>query len=160
MSERRALLQAVLLTPLALALRTASAEATDYASAAEVFEAIDRLEADAAARLRRLGRQSPAARAFTASALADHERHRRVRARHRARLRLGAATVATALVESEAASLAHLRAAQEALVYAHAEGFPALGDAFAVRDLMANMVDLARHLSVIDLWIEREEAGG
>ena len=159
MSERRALLQAVLLTPLALALRTASAEATDYASAAEVFEAIDRLEADAAARLRRLGRQSPAAHVFTASALADHERHRRVRARHRARLGLGAAAVATA-AESEDTSLPGLRAAQEALVYAHAEGFPALGDALAVQALMANMVDLARHLTVIDLWLEREEARG
>lgn len=159
MSERRALLKAALLTPVALALRTTCAEATDYASAAEVFESIDRLEADAAARLRRLGRQSPAARAFAASALADHERHRRVRARQRARLRLGAAAVATA-AESEDASLAGLRAAQEALVYAHAEGCPALGEELAVHELMANMVDLARHLSVIDLWIEREEARG
>ena len=159
MSERRALLKAALFAPVALALRTASAEATDYASAAEVFEAIDRLEADAAAQLRRLGRESPAAHAFTASALADHERHLRVRARQRVRLGLGSGPAATA-AESEAGSLAALRAAQEALVYAHAEGFPALGDALAVHDLMANMVDLARHLTVIDLWLEREEARG
>ncbi len=159
MSQRRALLKAALFAPVALALRPSSVEATDYASAAELFEAIDRLEADTAARLRRLGRAAPAARAFTASALADHERHRRLRARHRNRLGLGAAAVATA-TESEDASLAGLRAAQEALVYAHAEGFPALGDALAVHDLMANMVDLARQLTVIDLWIEREDARG
>lgn len=159
MSERRALLKAALLAPVALALRPAGAQATDYASAAEVFEAIDRLEADAAARLRRLGRQSPAARVFTASALADHERHLRVRARQRARLGLGPGPAATT-AESEDGSLAGLRAAQEALVYAHAEGFPALGDALAVHDLMANMVELARHLTVIDLWLEREEARG
>ena len=132
---------------------------SDYASAAEVFEAIDRLEDDAAGRLRRLGRELSGARAFTSSALTDHERHRQVRARQRARLGLAPAALATT-TESDDPSLSGLRGAQEALVYAHAEGCPALGDALAVHALMANMVDLARHLTVIDLWREREEARG
>jgi len=132
---------------------------SDYTSAAEVFEVIDRLEHDAATRLRRLGRELPGARAFTSSALADHERHRLVRERQRARLGLGPGAGA-GTTEASDPSLGGLRSVQESLVYAHAEGFPALGDALAVQALMANMVDLARQLTVIDLWLEREEARG
>lgn len=52
--------------------------------------------------------------------------------------------------------LAALRAAQERLVYAHAEGLPALGDRLGVDTMARNMVDLSRQLTVIDLWIEAE----
>jgi hypothetical protein len=155
--KRRDLLKAVALAP--LALPALEAAATDYASATEVFEAIDRFEAEAAARLRRIARERGGARAFTGSALADHERHRAVRVHHRRRLGLGSATTPGS-DESPDPSLDGLRAAQEALVYAHAEGFPVLGDSLAVHDLMANMVDLARHLAIVDLWLEKEESLG
>jgi hypothetical protein len=56
--------------------------------------------------------------------------------------------------------LAALREAQQALVHAHAEGMPALGDRFAVDVLTHHMVDLSRHLTVIDLWIETETQSG
>jgi hypothetical protein len=156
--DRRSLLKAVAAAPLALALPP-RVEAADYASAGEVMDAIDGFEADAAARLRRIARERGGARAFVQSVLADHERHRAVRARHRRRLGLPASRVTT-IPEAEDPSLEGARAAQEALVYAHAEGFPALGDALAVHDLMADMVDLARHLTVLDLWLEKEQARG
>lgn len=137
----------------------ARAEATEYASAAEVFEAVDRLEAGVDARLRALARALPAARPLVVSLLADHERHRSVRARLRRRLRLPAASSSGA----EAAGgldLEALRSAQEALVYAHAEGLPALGDPIAVDGMARNMVDLSRHLAVVGLWIEAEGQRG
>ena len=46
------------------------------------------------------------------------------------------------------------------LVYAHAEGLPALGDPRAVHVLAGHLVATARHLTVIDLWIESEENRG
>lgn len=42
-------------------------------------------------------------------------------------------------------------------MHAHAEGLPALRDRAAVDLLARHMVDLAGQLTVIDLWIEREE---
>jgi hypothetical protein len=52
--------------------------------------------------------------------------------------------------------LAGLRAAAQDLVHAHAEGLPALRDARAVDLLARHMVDEARHLAVVDLWVEAE----
>ena len=153
-SGRRALLKAAALAPLA-ALAARAGEARDYSSAAEVFDAIDRLEAEVAARLRALQRAVPSSRPFVASVTADHARHRAGRTRLRRRLRLPASS---AVPESgaEAPDLEGLRAAQEALVYAHAEGLPAVGDSFAVDVLARQMVDLSRHLTVTQLWIETE----
>jgi hypothetical protein len=157
--RRRTALRALLVAPLApLALPT-SARATDYASAAEVLAAVDRLEAEVALRLRALAEASPGAKAFATSVLADHERQRRARARLRKRLGLAHAedvrAEATDLVSLEA-----LRTAQEALVHAHAEGLPALGDSFAVDVMAAHLVELSRHLAVIDLWLEAEADRG
>lgn len=149
------LLRALGLSPFALLCGRALATATEYASATEALAAVDRLEAEVEARLRALAEGLPAARAFTSSALADHQRHRSERARLRRRLSLPPASVEQADT-TEARSLAPLRAAQEALVYAHAEGLPALGDAVAVDTMARQMVDLSRHLTVIDLWIEAE----
>ncbi len=157
--DRRRLLKTVALAPLALALPAPRAEAADYVSAGQVFDAIDGFEAEAASRLRRVAKERGGARTFVQRALADHERHRAVRARHRRRLGLPAYALKS-ISEAPDPSLDGLRAAQEALVYAHAEGFPALGDSLAVHDLMANMVDLARHLTVLDLWLEKEQARG
>jgi hypothetical protein len=152
-SVRRSLLKALAVAPAAaLAPRAA---ATDYASAAEVFTAIDRLEADVAERLRAIVARVAQARAFVASVLADHERHRTLRARLRARLGLPVAAPAPA--GAPHADLGALRSAQQELVHAHAEGLGVLGDALAVDGLARNMVDLARHLTVIDLWLEGEE---
>ena len=142
--------------PLALATHVG---ATDYASAAEVFAAVDRLEAEVALRLRALAEATPGAKAFATSVLADHERQGR--ARERLRRRLGLAFSETARVEAgDLESLEALRSAQEALVHAHAEGLPALGEAFAVDVMADHLVELSRHLAVVDLWLEAEADRG
>jgi hypothetical protein len=153
-SGRRALLKAAALAPLAV-LAARAGEAKDYSSAREVFDAIDGLEADVAARLRALRLALAAAGPFAESVLADHARHRAARARFRRRLRLPpyAETRPPAQAEPD---LEGLRAAQEALVYAHAEGLPALPDPFVVDALAHHMVDLSRHLTVTQLWIETQ----
>jgi len=152
-SARRALLKAVLLSP--LAVLAARAEGRDYASAAEVFDDIDAREVEVAARLRALRLGLAASGPFAASVFADHARHRAARARLRRRLGLPAASTPPAATPA-AADLEGLRAAQEALVYAHAEGLPAVEDPFVVDALARHMVDLSRHLTVTQLWIEAE----
>jgi hypothetical protein len=153
-SGRRALLKAALLAPVA-ALFARSGMARDYATAAEVFDAIDRLEADVAARLLGFQRSVPASRGLVASVTADHARHGAAREAFRRRLGLppSSARAGAATVEAD---LEGLRAAQEALVYAHAEGLPAVRDPFVVDGLAHHMVDLSRHLTVTQLWIETE----
>jgi hypothetical protein len=131
----------------------------DYSTAAQVFEAVDALEADVSKRLRALSEALASARPFATSLLRDQERHRETRARLRRRLGIAASPPPRAEVGSPL-SLADLRSAQDALVNAHAEGLSALGDEIAVDALARNMVDLSRHLTVIDLWIEAEETRG
>jgi hypothetical protein len=154
---RRAFLVAAAAGPLSLTV--SGAEAADYGSAAEVFAAIERLEAEVDARLAAVERAVPGAAAFAASVRRDRARHRAERARLRARLRAGSAEPAGPGPEADA-TLDALRASQQALVHAHAEGLPALGDRAAVDLLAVHMVDLARQLAVIDLWIELEEQRG
>jgi hypothetical protein len=156
--DRRQAIRAALAAPF-LATLAPRAEGKDYADAAEALLAIDRLEADVATRLRALARALPAARPFADSCLSDHDRHRRGRERLRARLRVAPGAPGGSEVTNPLA-LDALRKAQEALVYAHAEGLPVLADAMAVDALARDMVDLARHLTVIDLWIESEAARG
>ena len=134
-------------------------DAEDYALPGDVFDAIDRLEAVVDGRLRDIAKGLPAAQPFVASVLTDHERFRRVRRGLRRRLHLpeGAPPASAPAAER---SLESLRTAQEALVHAHAEGLPALGDASAVDVLAHHMVEGSRHLTVIDLWIEMEASRG
>jgi hypothetical protein len=131
----------------------------DYAGPAEVFAAIEAGEAAVGERLRALAETFAASRPFAVSVLRDHDRHRATRARLRARLGLAPAVAAPAH-GTDLLSLAALRDAQQSLVHAHAEGLPAIDDALAVDALARNMVDLARHLAVVDLWIEAEESRG
>jgi hypothetical protein len=131
----------------------------EYGSAAEVFAAVDTLEAEVSQRLRALKEGLASAGPLVTSLLRDQERHREARARLRRRLNLPPGVTPRGHAE-RLLSLADLRTAQEALVYAHAEGLVAIGDEIAVDTLARNMVDLARHLTVIDLWIEAEESRG
>ena len=152
MSSRRDLLKGAALTPLALLVQAPVARATDYASAADALDAADRLEGDVAARLRGISQAVPGALRFARSVLADHERHRARRAWVRRRLKLALSAPAADTVSQEV-GLDGLRSAQQDLVYAYAEGLPALQDALAVDAMARNLVDLSRHLAVIDLWI-------
>jgi hypothetical protein len=150
------LLRGLALAPFLWQVPTPRAESKDYSGPAEVLDAIDSLEADVAGRLEAIAATLASARPLATSFLADHARHRHVRATMRERLRL-AGPPKPGPSKGER-GLDGLRAAQEALVYAHAEGLPALGDASAVDALARNMIDLARHLAVIDLWLEAEAA--
>lgn len=134
------------------------AGAADYASAQEALAAIEGFERDVDACLRRLQRSIPGARRMCESFARDRERHRTRRARVRSRLGLAPAGAAPDVPEAPQAPLAMVREAQSALVYAHAEALPTLQDGISVGLLMGDMVDLARQLTVIDLWIEAEEA--
>ena len=155
--KRRALLRGLAAAPVALA--AAGVHAADYASPAEVFLAIDALEAEVGQRLRALSEAMPAARPLARSLLRDHERQRADRERLRARLGLPAGGRLRAQA-GDLLSLSALRRSQEALVHAHAEGLPAIGDPIAIDRLARHMVELSRHLAVIDLWIDAEESRG
>jgi hypothetical protein len=132
---------------------------TDYPSALEVLDAIDRSEADVAVRLAAIARAVSGVQAFAGSVDADQARHRAERDKLRRRLKLPASPPPSPPAKADL-SLTALREAQQQLVHAHAEGLPALGDAGAVDLLARHMVDEARHLTVIDLWLEAEEARG
>ncbi|HET6900102.1 MAG TPA: hypothetical protein VFK70_17245 [Vicinamibacteria bacterium] len=155
MIARRAALKALVAAPLIpLAAR---AEARDYASAEEVLGEIDRLESELDARLATLAASFPAAAALAASIRADHDRHRRARRDLRRRLRLSEAAPSSA--PTGRVSVDALRALAQDLVYAYAEGLPAVKDAQGVDLLARHMVDDARHLTVLQMWTETEQPG-
>jgi hypothetical protein len=148
---RRALLRATAL----LAFAPRAAQARDYTSAGEVLDTIDRLAGDVEASLSAIANAVPGARPFAVSVRADHVRERTDRDAIRARLRLPESPSPGAPAPASS-SLDALRSAQQELVHAHAEGLPALDDAAAVQALARHMVEAARRLTVIDLWIELE----
>jgi hypothetical protein len=155
---RRAILRAVAASALAgLAVR---ADARDYGSAAEVLAEIDRLESELDTRLSALAASMPSAALLGRSVRADHERHRRARAALRARLHLGAAAATAGRPPARSLlTLAQIQAIAQDLVHAYAEGLPAIGDPIAVEALARDMVDDARHLAVLQMWSEAEDAG-
>ena len=154
---RRAILRALALVPLAsMATR---ADARDYGSPAEVLAEIDRLESELDARLSALAASMPGAAGLSRSVRADHERHRRARAALRARLHLAAASATPALSPARSSlTLAQTQAIAQDLVHAYAEGLPAIGNPIAVEALARDMVDDARHLAVLQMWAEAEDA--
>lgn len=156
--ERRAFLGAALAAAAVQALPAGPADAADYTSAEQVLAAVDTAAADVQARLRALVGLAPA-RLFAERLLQEHARQALDRARLRQRLGLPRAAADVARTSPER-GLSALRAAQEALVFAHAEGLPALPDAAAVDQLGRAMVVASRHLTLIDLWIESEESRG
>jgi hypothetical protein len=157
--NRRALLRTLVAAPGAGAVLATVSEAAEYASAGDVLAEIDRLEGEVDLRLRALAETTPGAKAFARSVIALHERERKER--ERLRRRLGVAPSSGVRADAAAlTSLEALRTAQEALVHAHAEGMPAVQDPLVVQALARHMVEEARHLTVIDLWIESEANRG
>jgi hypothetical protein len=149
--NRRVVLRAMAV----LAVAPRSAQARDYASAAEVLDTIDRLAGDVDAAVLGIAKAVPGAQPFAASVRADHRRERADRDAIRIRLRLTAAPP-RAPAASATLALDDLRSLQQELVHAHAEGLPAVDDAAAVEILARHLVEAARRLTVIDLWIELE----
>jgi hypothetical protein len=153
--SRRSLLQGAAVLP--LAALSARADARDYASAAEALAEIDRLEADLDARLAALSVALAAAAPLARSVRADHERHRVVRSA--LRRQLGVAASAGLSSASGPITLPALTALAQDLAHAYAEGLPAIGDDAAVDALAQLLVDDARHLAVLQMWAETEDAG-
>lgn len=145
----------VLAGALAVAAAGASRAAAADPGAAAALDTVDTAAAEVAARLRALA-GLPAARPFAESLLKEQARQagERGRLRHRLGLAPYAAGVAAPARDR---SLPGLRAAQQALVSAHAEALPALRDPAAVDRLGRALVVASRHLTLIDLWIESEE---
>ena len=154
--DRRGVLKG--LAALAYLAGPVGALARDYSGPAEVFEEIDRLEGDVMARLLAIARVLPATLPFVRAVEAVHARHRQDRTRLRERLRLP--PLAGGRPGAVDRDLKALRDVQQDLVHAHAEGLPALGDQAAVEVLAGHLVTLASQLTVIDLWIEDEDARG
>ena len=152
---RRRFLRRVAAAPLVCLGRPAAVRATEYASASEVLDTIDRREVEVAGRLAAIARAIAGAQAFADSVASDQAGHRADREKLRHRLKLP--TSSAPAPPPPDLSLAALREAQQELVHAHAEGLPALGDAGAVAVLARHLVDASRQLTVIDLWIEAEE---
>ena len=152
MTGRRAVLRAIgLLGGMAAVPRAAGAR--EYTSAAEVLDTIDGLATGVDASLAAIVRAVPGAAPFAGSVRADQVRERAGRDAIRVRLRLPSTARPAAPVST---ALDALRSMQQDLVHAHAEGLPALDDQAAVRVLARHMVEAARRLTVIDLWIELE----
>jgi hypothetical protein len=126
-------------------------------SAQELFHQVHRLSAEVAARLAEVGRAHPEARPLAESLTRDLQRHAAERRALGSRRGL-AAHVATVAPAADA-SLAALRAAQEALMLTYADGLPSLRGGRDVRLLAGHMVDVARHLTVTDLWLAGTERG-
>lgn len=157
--SRRAWLRSALALPLLAG--AARARATDYAGPAEALDAIEGYARDVRARLQAIGARLAAAQPYVTSAERDHVRLAGERQALRRRLRLRApAPAAMPLASSGLLALAGLRTAQEALVFAYAEGLPAFDDARSADLLARHLVDMARHLTLVDLWIEAEEQRG
>ena len=152
---RRRFLRGAAAAPLVCLGRPAAVRATEYASASEVLDTIDRREVEVAGRLAAIARAIAGAQAFADSVASDQAGHRADRDKLRHRLKLP--TSSAPAPPPPDLSLAALREAQQELVHAHAEGLPALGDAGAVAVLARHLVDASRQLTVIDLWIEAEE---
>ena len=133
-----------------------AARARDYTSASEVLDTIDRLSAEVESGLALFARTVPGAQPFAISLRGDHGRERADRDAIRRRLGLPAAPASASPMTATPTTLEALRATQQELVHAHAEGLPALGDARAVRVIARHLVEASRRLTVIDMWIELE----
>lgn len=158
MSPRRAFVETTLAAVAAL-IAAPHASAAEYKSSADALDDLERLSAEVVGRLRAL-RELPVARAFCDQLLKEHERLQRERSDLRARLRLPAVAPLAPRALATPRSLAALRDAQNALMLAYAEALPALPDPSAVDRIARHAVTASRHLTLLDLWIEAENARG
>jgi hypothetical protein len=153
-ATRRVVLKALAALPALLLVPRAHAR--EYQGPQEALDAIDALAGGVDARLLALAEALPSSRSLVASLRADLAQHAEDRARFRERNGWGAPAAVARSPVAGPRSLARLREQIQDLAHAHAEGLPALGEAEVVQRLAEHMVDVSRHLTVIDLWIEGE----
>jgi hypothetical protein len=126
-----------------------------FPSADAALDAMDARSLTVEASLEALRLDSAPLRKGATSILADLRRCRQNRLAVR-RL-LGLLPVAPSPSAPKSTSLRDLRAAEQDLVFAHAEGIPVLGNPRAVSLLVPDLLDVARHLALVDLWLEEED---
>lgn len=149
---------AALAVTVALASARGVAEAKDYTSRGEALDELDRLAAVCGMRLGTVGRSRAGADALVSRFLGALARHRVTRQDLRRRFSLpGGADPASQAGEVDA-DLGGLRQSLDDLMVAYAESLPVFGDASAVSRLAADMVEVSKLRTVIDLWVEAEAA--
>jgi len=149
---------AALAVTAALASGGGVVEAKDYTSRREALDDLDRLAAVCGMRLGTVRRSRAGADALVSRFLGALARHRVTREDVRRRFALpGGADPASQVGEVDA-DLGGLRQALDDLMVAYAESLPVFGDAHAVSRLAADMVEVSKLRTVIDLWVEAEAA--
>lgn len=152
---------AAALTAAAIALRGAggaSVHAKDYASRREALDALDRLAAVCGMRLGVVRRSRPGADVLAARFLAALHRHRTTREDVRRRFSLPPGADPASQLGDVDADLSALRQSLDDLMTAYAESLPVFGDSTTVSRLAADMVEVSKLRTVIDLWVTAEES--
>ena len=124
----------------------------------EALDALDRLAAGCGMRLGVVRRSRAAADVLVSRFLAALGRHRATREDVRRRFALPAGADPGSQSGEVDADLPALRQSLDDLMIAYAESLPAFGDSTVVSRLAADMVEVSRLRTVIDLWVTAEEA--
>lgn len=130
----------------------------DYSSPRQALDELDRLAAACGMRLGMVARARAGAGLLVSRFLSALDRHRTAREEVRRRFRLPRGLDPSTQTAEMDADLSGLRQALDDLMIAHAESLPVFSDAVAVSRLAADMVEVSRLRTVIDLWVEAEAA--
>ena len=160
MERREWLRGSAALAAAALVLRGSrgSVHAKDYASRLEALDELDRLAAVCGMRLGTVRRSRAGADALVARFLGALQRHRSAREDVRRRFSLPGGKDPASEVGEVEADLRALRQSLDDLMIAYAESLPVFGDSSVVSRLAADMVEVSKLRTVIDLWVESEAA--
>jgi len=124
----------------------------------EALDALDRLAEGCGMRLGVVRSSRAAADVLVARFLGALERHRATREEVRLRFSLPAGADPGSQPGEVDADLPALRQSLDDLMIAYAESLPVFGDSTVVSRLAADMVEVSRLRTVIDLWVTAEEA--
>jgi len=135
-----------------------SVHAKDYASRHEALDALDRLAAACGMRLGAVRRSRAGAGVLADRLLTALQKHRTTREDVRRRFSLSPGADPGSQVGGVDADLASLRQSLDDLMIAYAESLPVFGDSSVVSRLAADMVEVSKLRTVIDLWVTAEES--
>lgn len=135
-----------------------SVQAKDYGSRREALDELDRLASVCGMRLGAVRRSRGSAEVLVSRFLGALERHRATREEVRRRFSLPAGADPGSPAGEVDADLPSLRQSLDDLMIAYAESLPVFGDSTVVSRLAADMVEVSRLRTVIDLWVTAEEA--
>ncbi len=124
----------------------------------EALDELDRLAAGCGMRLGVVRRSRVGSDVLVSRFLAALGRHRATREDVRHRFALPAGADPGSQLGEVDADLSALRQSLDDLMIAYAESLPVFGDSTVVSRLAADMVEVSRLRTVIDLWVTAEEA--